>query len=259
MKLLGYRFHENGAELADGQKMPYIHYEAFNKQKETRYTIKDVDDDRANVQKAKRGDMTHYTKSESALEKDPNRGDDWSIESSDEDHDDYRSRGPYLLTDYESQLIASYIAGKESRESPLHVRRSLDEFYYSSLKRSKIIARDQNQIVFKYKNQLDEEKRNKSWELKASRRADLMAREERREYFRENVSRRPINDLLLPLREGAEHEDQNLYEGEDSNPILMVDQLWMWIVDDGEGCLICTSGSVLLTLTAFRHSDYKFP
>lgn len=80
----------------------------------------------------------------------------------------------------EGSLIKAYL----HHRPPLHVRRSLDQFYYLSLKEADIRARDRDQVVY-------------------------------------NFAKRK----LLEQKKNTETHD---------HPIVMVDQLWMWIIGNGK-------------------------
>ena len=97
----------------------------------------------------------------------------------------------------EKSLIKAYL----HHQRPLHVRRSLDEFNYLSLKESTMIERDLNQVVYKFKEEEQETGGN--------------AQDE---------------DQVAPRRRG----DKDRPHKEGNYPIVMVDQLWMWIIGNGE-------------------------
>jgi hypothetical protein len=165
--------------------MPYIHYESFNKIENTRAVIREVTHSKKTTENSKQvevivGGLDAITPTPSMLN-----------------------------STSEMSLIKGYLYHKP----PLHVRRSLDEFFYSSLIDEKIIQRDQNQIVFKFGKELNQ-------------------------YMPQNHKSHLDDTLTLTqykkhdVHERTEKEEQGYRRG--NRPIVMVDQLWMWVIGKGK-------------------------
>jgi len=132
----------------------------------------------------------------------------------------------------ELSLIAAYLGNNESPTSSLHVRRTLDEFYYSSLKHLEIRKRDQSQILFK---DIAAKTRNHNKQLRHESRLDKILE------TGFNSMEKPSLDLNIWTE--TQHQTKSLDESAKSEgmeseggnyPILMVDQLWMWIIGNSE-------------------------
>jgi hypothetical protein len=249
VKLISFKVYHNGA-FANNQKMPYIHYESFDRQAETRRIISIVDEARETAKRA----ATQTVPSWDPFERSRNHGNDLSIESSDENDSvslmhsktemHRRASLAALLTTNlkyrisELSLISAYLGeneGNESHKSSLHVRRTLDEFYYSSLKHDEIEERDQSQILFK---DITAKTRSHNKQLLHDSRLD--------EILETGLNSMEKSSLDLNTWTEAQHQAKNQEENaktegmepeggnHPTHPILMVDQLWMWIIGNGE-------------------------
>jgi hypothetical protein len=136
-----------------------------------------------------------------------------------------------LSSTSEMSLLKGYLYHKP----PLHVRRTLDEFFYSSLIGSQISQRDQSQIVFKFK-----EEKNKEPHPKHGSQLLVDASSPDRHEFR-TLDQHEQQDIY-----GATGKEVKEYRN-GNHPIVMVDQLWMWVIGTGTP-LTSTSGFVILTL-----------
>jgi len=290
--------------------MPYIHYEHFNKQKKIRKIIHSVDKSKITANNARRNAPRRLSRNSrnpwsEVLGQPQESGQGRSLWSSDEEGIlslsmplplSTRPTIPALQSNTsESSLIEAYL----HHEPPLHVRRSLDEFYYSSLTHHEIIDRDRNQIVFKSRE--EEELLEKKIELmKAYYRRGVPSfyvPQNSNQYYHSTLlqnrtEERDLNEMEHRLREeghirfgekrsqqtldllpgsylwtGPEHEHQESDKRmgtrdkglkTEDYPILMVDQLWMWIIGNGEH-LGFASGFAFLTsldtlITSFPES-----
>jgi hypothetical protein len=227
--------------------MPYIHYESFDKQTETRHIISIVDESRETAKRAARQSArTDSITGWGAFERNRNHGDNLSTESSDENDSmslsipsitELRRRASLLTPNLkyrtsELSLIAAYLGTNESHKSPLHVRRTLDEFYYSSLKHSELKARDQSQILFQ---EIAAKIQTRNKQLRhESRFNDFLETE-----LNSMEKSTPDPDFWTAAEHEAKNQDEST-KGEGMTPeggnypILMVDQLWMWIIGNGE-------------------------
>jgi len=253
----------------DLQKMPYIHYEFFDNQKNTRAIIQDVTRSKAISENAGQNNSAEHPGNPFAdLKKGPSDDNDSSTESSNElsssslpptievvrrqlqqlktlVHGLNERTAISSISNSTSKREKSLIKGYLHHSPPLHIRRSLDEFFYSSLVGDKILQRDRNQIVF---TTFEEGKDKIS--------------------YLEQGSKLPVNSLGAVV---VEFGDLDQYEehfprmstGKDvqehrkgNHPIVMVDQLWMWIIGSGTSSL--KSHVKVYNAKFARHSDYKF-
>lgn len=93
-------------------------------------------------------------------------------------------------------LIQSYFGDENS---PLHCRRTLDQFTYYMLEDT--VKRDNTQVIFKWAAKVDEKRATRSAES-----------------FQSNPHR------------PHQHQPSSPYE----YPVLMIDQLWLWVLEDEE-------------------------
>lgn len=155
-----------------------------------------------------------------------------------------------IEADDPSDTLLTTYAGKSP---PLHIRRTLDQYYYSKLKdtqvrdRDQVVnrARDENlKMQYLAKNESNfprwagEVKQHERSLLQTSSRANPTA--EREESNMEELTQ-AIKDLdeVEKRISGAlsEISDENvrrvLHARLGDSPIIMVDQLWLWVKDDG--------------------------
>ena len=107
------------------------------------------------------------------------------------------SNGPSI----EHKLIWQYLLSPAKR--PLHIRRTLDQYGYSNLMDTN--DRDGDQVIFKWQQQQKEEANNTTSKLRGGQ-------------------------ILSDLRLGVDFKEEN----DDNFKVLMVDQLWCWIIDEGK-------------------------
>ncbi|KAI1826109.1 hypothetical protein F4861DRAFT_134569 [Xylaria intraflava] len=120
---------------------------------------------------------------------------------------------PFQRDDDEtSRLIRAYF---NQEEFPLHCRRTLDQFTYNMLKDTE--ERDNTQVVFKW---VKREKARKDRSTKDKPRKNMP----RMDRFRRDRSNQRRN--LQPS--SSQCSDEGSY------PLLMVDQLWLWVLEDEE-------------------------
>ena len=134
--------------------MPYIHYESFNKQNNTRTMIRAVNQSKRTVENIALG--IHQSVFPD-LEQGQTRDKDLPIESSNFSMNDLRRRMPMNVMDMDStsemSLLKAYLYHKPS----LHIRRSLDQYFYSSLIDDKNTDRDRSQILLRFEGGIDPE------------------------------------------------------------------------------------------------------
>jgi hypothetical protein len=104
----------------------------------------------------------------------------------------------------EQKLIWQYLFS--SADLPLHIRRTLDQFGYPILEDTN--ERDLDQVVFK-------------WAKDAT------------DKLRKRLEKSGVGPFNAQLQTRPSIGD-NLIMGEDAYKVLMVDQLWCWIINEGE-------------------------
>jgi hypothetical protein len=181
--------------------MPYLHFEHSSKQAALRETIRRTRKtyERGNAVQVATGHPDPGLKLDREVSSETEKKDAFlPVDSSDESEPWPSSSETESTTDAprpasvmtsssvsedntsEGSLIKAYL----HHRPPLHIRRSLDQFYYLSMKEADIRARDRDQVVY-------------------------------------NFAKRK----LLEQKKNTETHD---------HPIVMVDQLWMWIIGNGK-------------------------
>jgi hypothetical protein len=126
----------------------------------------------------------------------------------------------------EQYLIRGYL----NKEPPLHMRRSLDQFYYISKLGDMIDYLDMDQVVYKhFDKKMPKKKRPQpnaspsgSWETETSMSESLGT------VTSENVSlETKHSEAFKELLKKWEKERKPTEE----HPIVIVDQLWLWVID----------------------------
>lgn len=124
------------------------------------------------------------------------------------------------------------------KRRPVHLRRTLDQYYYSHLADTNF--RDGDQVVMRQFNENTKKLKLKD-DPKYKRLQDIRKREEEiaeASFWSRTVKRvsttRPmklkeVTSQLLEI-EQAPYRDAN-------SPVLMVDQLWLWVLDESSLCI----------------------
>ena len=102
----------------------------------------------------------------------------------------------------ETKLIWQYLSSKW----PIHCRRTLDQYGYPSLRNTSV--RDADQVLYKRTNKSTESEQGPS-------------RESAMQHF---------SDIIHSARLG--HPSARAHSSDGTAKVLMVDQLWLWILDD---------------------------
>jgi hypothetical protein len=143
----------------------------------------------------------------------------------------------------------------------LHVRRTLDQYYYSTL--TDADERTVSQIVYKFakkqhRRKIEEAEKTKQEEKR--RKAEWM---ERRKWERSESSLRSSRSRVDPEIDVAVMDAQEVKRVEaswDPPKVMMVNQLWMWIIDGGKLYRASHPGShadILLTDTVITSFPAK--
>jgi hypothetical protein len=117
----------------------------------------------------------------------------------------------HSVSDETTFLIGGYFA---EMEFPLHCRRTLDQFTYHMLKDTE--ERDNTQVMFKWAKEQDRVKRKHDQPKRGGPEVESQAPQPR-----------------------AENEYPENEHPENEYPILMVDQLWLWVLEDAETVVTC--------------------
>ncbi|KAK0113866.1 hypothetical protein ONS95_014109 [Cadophora gregata] len=173
--------------------------------------------------------------------------------------------GETVLEDDPSDILLNTYVGKSP---PLHIRRTLDQYYYSKLKDTQI--RDRDQVVNRARDEnlklqylAKDESRFPKWvsDVKECERTLLQKRPrmnpavEGEESSMEELTQaikyldrveRRISEALS----GANDENirQALHATLGDSPIIMVDQLWLWVLDDN---------TVITSFSARRQNEHE--
>ncbi len=130
-------------------------------------------------------------------------------------------------TNLKMKILRAYLHPKNDR--CLHVRRTLDQYYYSTL--TDADERTEDQVVYKFA--MKQHRRKMEEAAKAVQEEKKWGREqrERRMYERlESSSHSSRSGVLLD----EEPEDVEQVEASWNPPkVIMVNQLWLWIIDGG--------------------------
>lgn len=134
-----------------------------------------------------------------------------------------------------------------AKDSCLHIRRTLDQYYYSTVEDAD--ERTEDQVVYKFAkkqhHRLMEEKlkaearRKKKEKEQESNRARSLG-ESRKRHSRTDSSE-SSSKFAFEVDSSVEIEDESSQKSRneqswDPPKVMMVNQLWMWIVDGGKLC-----------------------
>jgi hypothetical protein len=124
------------------------------------------------------------------------------------------------------------------KRRPVHLRRTLDQYYYSHLADTNF--RDGDQVVMRQLNEntknlklKDDPKYKRLLDIKEEEeeiaKAGFLPRTIRKVSTSRPMKLKEVNSQLLKI-EQAPYRDGN-------SPILMVDQLWLWVIDESLLCI----------------------
>jgi hypothetical protein len=218
--------------------MPYLHFEPFSKRRDIRKTIREVHASNITADIAKRNAPEHLTRRTRHRLKTQFRGtwnladtsDRGRLDSFSSDSTEASKQQPIAIrhieevernkAETEKSLIKAYLHNRP----PLHVRRSLAEFHYLSLNESAMEKRDQHQVAYRF--------RERENVLQGSTHDGLLHLQGRIQDIESQQDWRYVRDEKRA--ESKSRKAQNNTQGEGNYPIVMVDQLWMWIIGHGE-------------------------
>jgi hypothetical protein len=192
--------------------MPYIHWESYRAQENASKLLDDIKEDASTARILKRGQTWRtaedYMAAPAIYTRDPLQR---QVQLTGE-------RTNVKGNDYDDELLNNYLF----KRWPLHLRRTLDQYYYSYLADTK--TRDGDQVVMRSRNH------------SLRREAEFTANFLRDEHGGITGKTRYI---LTPKRTSSLAEAKNApVPRDDNSPIVMVDQLWLWVVKKGERALL---------------------
>jgi hypothetical protein len=129
----------------------------------------------------------------------------------------------------EQYLIGGYM----NKEPPLHMPRSLDQFYHISKLDDMIDYLDMDQVVYKHFDKKMRKKKksqpstspSRSWETETTMSKSLVSVISVNVYMETKLS-----EAFKKLLQKWEKEIKTTEE----HPIVIVDQLWLWVIDGGK-------------------------
>lgn len=136
-----------------------------------------------------------------------------------------------------------------AKDSCLHIRRTLDQYYYSTVDADE---RTEDQVVYKFAkkqhNRIIEE--DKKAEIRRRKKEEERLEERERERnLRERKGSRGGSSMEFEVVEveyntDSDEESENPYRKRREPPwdppkVMMVNQLWMWIIDGGGAHVLC--------------------
>jgi hypothetical protein len=210
--------------------MPYIHWESDRAQRKIAALIEEVKEESQRTTGAKKNNFwpneNHHPRKSSATINHTGQPDKGKMKTQDLDHAMLDT--PEAQEDY-AELLRRYLY----KRRPVHLRRTLDQYYYSHLADTNF--RDGDQVVMRqlneYKKRLQMEGDPKYIELLRIKKteediskASLLPR-----IMKKVSTSRPKN--LKEIESKLNEIEQRPYR-DDNSPVLMVDQLWLWVIDE---------------------------
>jgi hypothetical protein len=129
----------------------------------------------------------------------------------------------------EQYLIGGYL----NKEPPLHMRRSLDQFYYISKLDDMIDYLDMDQVVYKhFDKKMPKKKKSQpsaspsgSWETETTM-SESLGNVTSENLYLETKHSEAFKELLQKWEKESKTTEEH--------PIVIVDQLWLWVIDGGK-------------------------
>jgi hypothetical protein len=195
--------------LPNNSQMPYIHWESISSQVEVGKMLDRIKRDisktkiwRSNVGQA--NDNYRRQDSEDINEPSPPPGADDGLPGA-------RSA---KSTDYDAELLRAYLY----KRWPVHMRRTLDQYYYSYLADTK--TRDGDQVAMRARQRkLQEEAKFSAKYVTTETEKDAKNKKKKTELKTEKKSKNVLHQTKVP----EPKQDGN-------SPVVMIDQLWLWVV-----------------------------
>ena len=235
--------------------MPYLHYEESKTQARTRMSIKhSMASFETQIGFNQRSDGKKWSLlhrfTDGSSTRSSNKDDDSELESdcnSDCSQADMEMVDDYLVSDVtpDRSLIRGYL----HNDPPLHIRRSLDQFHCIGMPDNALAALDVDQTVYKYLKRTARRYRRATEQLDAQSLVLAALDVDQTVYKypkRKTTARRYIRateqiDAGQPagMKRCPEYEElarrwENRKPTPDEHHIIIVDQLWLWIIDNGK-------------------------
>jgi hypothetical protein len=189
--------------------MPYIHWESDRAQTNVRELLHDIKEDAAAKRILNRG-QTWRTAENCKPMASPGKETSEPLQ-----HQVKPLPKPKNVkaNDTDDDLLKKYLF----KRWPLHLRRTLDQYYYSYLADTE--TRDGDQVVMR--------SRNHRLKCKADFTAEFIDKEEG------DIAgkKRKVTSRVADTKKDVVPRDDN-------SPVVMVDQLWLWVVKKGESALL---------------------
>jgi hypothetical protein len=194
--------------LPNNSQMPYIHWESISSQVEVGKILDRIKRDisktkiwRSNVGQA--NDNYRRQDSEDINEPSPPPGADDGLPG---------ARGA-KSTDYDAELLKAYLY----KRWPVHMRRTLDQYYYSYLADTK--TRDGDQVAMRARQRKLQEEAKFSAKYVTTETEKDAKNKKKTELKAEKKSKKDLYQTKVP----EPKQDGN-------SPVVMIDQLWLWVV-----------------------------
>jgi hypothetical protein len=189
--------------------MPYIHWESFSSQVEIGEILDRIKTDisRTKIWRSNAGQANeNYSRQNSGdvNEPSPPPGDDDGVPGT----RDTKS------TDYDAELLKTYLY----KRWPVHMRRTLDQYYYSYLADTK--TRDGDQVAMRARGRkLQEEAKFSAQYVTTEIEKDAKKKKKNSEL---QIEKKGKNGLRRTKDPGPKPDG--------NSPVVMIDQLWLWVL-----------------------------
>lgn len=195
--------------------MPYLHWESYRSAEAVSNLLDEIKEDALKTRILRSGKtwrtkdlhlkaLSRSTQLNKARNKPPTKGTNEKVQDDDD------------------ELLRKYLF----KRWPIHLRRTLDQYYYSYLADTR--ARDCDQVVMRVRN----EDVHHSGLAIAREQSDIKAERGRKKDQRDDTHAYP--DVMGRLRSlPPKNSATKTAPRDDNSPIVMVDQLWLWVLDTG--------------------------
>jgi hypothetical protein len=202
--------------------MPYLHWESFSSQEEVskilHRIIKDISQTkiwRSNENSGQSGVNPSRQNSEDITEPTPSPGGD----------DGVPGAKNVKSTDYDAELLKTYLF----KHWPVHMRRTLDQYYYSYLADTK--TRDSDQVAMRARERKLQEEAKFSAQYVTSE-IETNAKNNTEKEDKKNEKNDPKTKSENRDKKGSHQSAAPKPKHDDNSPVVMIDQLWVWVVSN---------------------------
>jgi hypothetical protein len=201
--------------------MPYIHWESYSSQVEVSGLLDQIKDDISKTRIWR--SSTGQTNKSYSRQKTENISENHHPSGGDDGVPGTRNT---KSTDYDGELLKTYLY----KRWPVHMRRTLDQYYYSYLADTK--TRDGDQVAMRARQRNLEEEATFSAQYVTTE-SEKVAREKSKKW------------KWGSKRNGSNGSPQTKSEDpkpDANSPVVMVDQLWLWVVSPGSSHFFTLGG-----------------